>query len=167
MLSEGTPPVIQEIFSFEKTSLAFPNSWVERRRKENIPFLILNADRGANTLQKHINCKIHFYNKKRKEKRMWSISPIIRFMSLYCTEIPTLEQVFPLKKINALKDANQSCKSFRTIRGPCQVQHIINFYNNDVAITKTKTKTYFNFAIYALTANFRPCQKIHQHRDWN
>ena len=72
-----------------------------------------------------------------------------------------------LKKINALKDANQSCKSFRTIRGPCQVQHIINFYNNDVAITKTKTKTYFNFAIYALTANFRPCQKIHQHRDWN
>ena len=98
---------------------------------------------------------------------MWSISPIIRFMSLYCTEIFTLEQVFPLKKINALKDANQSCKSFRTIRGPCQVQHIINFYNNDVAITKTKTKTYFNFAIYALTANFRPCQKIHQHRDWN
>ena len=95
MLSEGTAPVIQEIFSFDKTSLAFPNSWVERRRKENIPFLILNADRAANTLQKHINCKIHFYNKKRKEKRMWSISPIIRFMSLYCTEIFTLEQVFP------------------------------------------------------------------------
>ena len=47
------------------------NSTRTKRRggEENIPLLILNADRGANTFQKHINCKIHFYNKKCQEKR--------------------------------------------------------------------------------------------------
>ena len=49
------------VHSHNKIVLIFDEE-MKRRREENIPFLILNADGGANTFQKHINCKIHFYN---------------------------------------------------------------------------------------------------------
>ena len=55
------------VHSHNKIVLIFDEE-MKRRREENIPFLILNADGGANTFQKHINCKIHFYNRENREE---------------------------------------------------------------------------------------------------
>ena len=56
------------VHSHQKIVFTFSEE-MKRRREENIPFLILNADGGANTFQKHINCKIHFYNREMGKRR--------------------------------------------------------------------------------------------------